>query len=111
LFTLNQKIIKPNDSRSARIFSSLAFIEGISYLVLLGIAMPLKYIFDFPLAVKLVGWAHGVLFVAYCTYLLICWIQYRWTFLRVVGFFIASLIPFLTFWVEKTLRKEYHTGK
>ena len=39
--------------------------EGISFLVLLGIAMPLKYLFDQPMAVTIVGWAHGVLFVVF----------------------------------------------
>ncbi|MEL0005162.1 MAG: DUF3817 domain-containing protein, partial [Opitutales bacterium] len=44
----------------------LGNIEGISYLLLLGIAMPMKYFFGFPMAVKIVGMAHGVLFIAYC---------------------------------------------
>ena len=43
----------------------IGIAEGISYLVLLGIAMPLKYIFDLPLGVKITGWIHGLLFVLY----------------------------------------------
>ena len=44
----------------------LGNVEGVSYLLLLGVAMPLKYAFGLPLAVKIVGMAHGVLFLAYC---------------------------------------------
>jgi integral membrane protein len=46
-------------------FERIALIEGLSYLTLLGIAMPLKYIWGMPLAVKYVGWAHGILFILY----------------------------------------------
>jgi len=87
-------------------FATIAMIEGFSYIVLLGIAMPLKYFFDLPLAVKIVGWAHGVLFIAYIVLLFLCWIKYQWSFKRVTFYFIASLLPFLPFWVERDLRKE-----
>jgi integral membrane protein len=46
-------------------FRMIGIAEGISFLVLLIIAMPLKYFYNQPLAVKYVGWAHGALFVAY----------------------------------------------
>jgi integral membrane protein len=96
-------------SSLVNIFRIVALIEGISYIVLLGIAMPLKYYFDSPLAVKMVGWAHGVLFMAYLLFLLVCWIKYKWSFLRVVSYFFASLLPFLPFLVERNLKKEYVT--
>jgi integral membrane protein len=92
---------------TVKTFTTIALLEGISYVVLLGIAMPLKYFFEMPMAVKFVGWAHGVLFVAYVTFLLLCWIKYKWSFTRVVFYFIASLLPFLPFWVERNLKKEY----
>ena len=88
-------------------FSAIAVMEAISYILLLGIAMPLKYFFDWPLAVKYVGWAHGVLFMAYVVLLSLCWVKYRWSFRRVVYYFLASLLPFMPFGVEKDLRKEY----
>jgi integral membrane protein len=50
----------------------LGNIEGVSYLLLLFIAMPMKYYFGMPMAVKIVGMAHGVLFVAYCLLLAPC---------------------------------------
>jgi len=43
-----------------RTFATVALLEGISYVLLLAIAMPLKYFFEFPQAVKIVGWAHGI---------------------------------------------------
>jgi integral membrane protein len=88
-------------------FAIVALIEGISYLVLLGIAMPLKYFFDFPYAVTVVGWAHGVLFMLYVALLMLCWFQYKWSFVRVFKYFIASLLPVLPFIIEHKLRQEY----
>lgn len=88
------------------LFRKTAFVEGISYLLLLFIAMPLKYFFDQPAMVKYVGWAHGVLFIAYMALLLTCWIKYQWKFTRVLFFFVASLLPFVPFIVDKQLKKE-----
>lgn len=93
-------------NRTLELFRKTAFIEGVSYLVLLFIAMPLKYFYNYPLAVKYVGWAHGVLFIAYVGLLLACWVKYKWTFKRVIFFFIASLLPFLPFVVERQLKRE-----
>lgn len=79
----------------------LALLEGISYLVLLGIAMPLKYYYDKPDAVEIVGMAHGILFVLYCIILLIVHIQLKWSIAKTIGAFIASLVPFGTFYADK----------
>jgi integral membrane protein len=94
-------------NQKVRTFATIAFVEGISYVLLLGIAMPLKYYFEFPLAVKVAGWAHGILFMLYSLYLVICWVEYKWSFGRVVWYFIASLLPIVPFIVEGKLRKEY----
>lgn len=87
-------------------FRYIAFIEGISYLFLLFIAMPFKYFADMPLLVKYGGWAHGLLFVLYIILLLQVWATYRWSFWKVTLMFIASLIPFASFYVEAKLKKE-----
>ena len=87
-------------------FRLIALLEGISYLFLLCVAMPLKYMYGFELAVKYTGWMHGVLFVAYCLFLLIVWNQYKWSFKKVVIAFGASLIPFGTFVFDKQLKNE-----
>ena len=89
------------------LYRKTALVEGVSYLLLLFIAMPLKYFFKIPEPVKYIGWAHGVLFVAYIILLVICWVKYKWAFLRVALFFTASLLPFVPFYVEKELKKEY----
>lgn len=86
-------------------FRRIAIIEGISYLILLGIAMPLKYFADQPLPVKYLGWAHGVLFVVFCILLLQVWIKYKWTFLFTVLAFVSSLVPFGTFYLDKKIKE------
>jgi len=59
-----------------------------------------------PEAVKVVGWIHGLLFILYVVMLLIVWITYRWAFLFVAGAFLASLIPFGTFVLDKQIQKK-----
>lgn len=84
----------------------IGMIEGISYLILLGIAMPLKYLAGIPEVVKVVGWAHGVLFVGYVLALLHVWVARRWSLGRAVLAFVVSLLPFGTFLFDKSLRRE-----
>lgn len=91
---------------SLKIFRSISLAEGVSLLTLLFIAMPMKYFMGLPEVVKVVGWIHGLLFIFYSVMLLIVWITYRWTFLFTVGAFIASLIPFGTFVLEKQIQKK-----
>ena len=86
-------------------FRTVAIAEGWSFLVLLFVAMPLKYLFDQPLAVRLVGAAHGGLFVALMLVLLFCWVAQRWAFPRVALVGIASLVPFGTFWADRHLSR------
>jgi len=80
--------------------------EGISFLVLLLIAMPLKYAFDLPLAVKYVGWAHGLLFVGYVTLAFYVKEIYNWPFRKFLYAFVAAFLPFGTFIFDKQLKKE-----
>jgi integral membrane protein len=83
---------------------TIAIIEGISLLLLLFIAMPLKYAAGMPMAVKLVGWAHGVLFMLFGALLLWTWIAARWPFARVTLVFIASLLPFGPFLIDRRMK-------
>ena len=83
------------------LFKYLAILEGVSYLVLLGICMPLKYIWDMPEFTRPVGMAHGVLFIAYVLWLLIVGRELKWNFKTLTIGFIASLLPFATFMFEK----------
>jgi integral membrane protein len=87
-------------------FRIIAILEGISFILLLGIAMPLKYFAGMPLAVKYTGWAHGVLFIFYILLLIQVKIEYDWGWKRTAGAFIASLLPFGTFVLDARLKKE-----
>ena len=80
--------------------------EGISFLVLLGIAMPLKYLLHQPMAVKICGWIHGILFV---TFLFLAWEvktdrqkSMKWF----ATAFLAAIIPTGTFLFDKKLKEE-----
>jgi integral membrane protein len=87
-----------------KILRILGNVEGVSYLLLLFIAMPLKYAYDMPMAVKITGMAHGVLFVAYCMVLALCMKKFRWKLGFGVYLFIATLIPFGTFVTDRKLK-------
>lgn len=87
-------------------FRFIAIAEGVSYLILLLIAMPLKYFWGIADAVKYTGWIHGVLFMLYGLLLLKVWRQYKWKFNRVLLAFVASLLPAGTFVLDRKLKKE-----
>jgi integral membrane protein len=84
----------------------VGWLEGLSLIVLIGIAMPLKYMYDKPEAVKVVGMAHGVLFILYSVLLFAVAYQLKWTIIRTALGFIASFIPFGTFWAEFKLFRD-----
>ena len=85
-------------------FNQINSIEGYSYILLLFMAMPLKYIFNYPIAVKIMGMIHGVLFIVFCFYLLKAYKESKWNFKENIVFFIASLIPFGTFFTKKKIQ-------
>lgn len=80
----------------------VAFMEGCSYLHL-GFTMILKYKFSMPLPNYIVGSAHGFLFVLYVLLLLQVAFLHRWNLLKMFFAFIASLVPFGTFYADKKL--------
>ena len=82
-------------------FRSVAIAEGISFLILLFVAMPLKYLFGQPMAVKVFGWAHGVLFVWYWIAAVPLFTKLKWDAERIVGLGAASVLPFGTFVMER----------
>jgi integral membrane protein len=84
-------------------FCQLGRLEGLSFLVLLFVAMPLKYLGDMPMPTKVVGWAHGVLFVAYGVAALIVARRERWRFGRLVLAGVAAFLPFGPFVFERRL--------
>ncbi|MBX2965819.1 MAG: DUF3817 domain-containing protein [Cyclobacteriaceae bacterium] len=84
----------------------VAIAEGISFLVLLLIAMPLKYLYGIPEMVKVVGWAHGVLFIAYLVAVALAIKPMAWRITGIAGAVIASLLPFGTFVLDRSLKKK-----
>ena len=84
----------------------VAFIEGCSYL-LLGFTMVLKYKFSMPQPNYIVGLAHGLFFILYIFLLLQVSILYRWNVLKIFMAFLASLIPFGTFYADKVIFRKY----
>lgn len=89
-----------------KIFQKVALLEAISTELLFFVAMPLKYFVDMPTAVRIAGTVHGVLVIAFVILLIMCWQEFKWTFGRVVKYFVLSLIPIVSFWVEVDLKKE-----
>lgn len=91
---------------STKLFRTVGLLEGISYLVLLGIAMPLKRFAGIPEAVKYTGWAHGILFMLFVALLLQVGYTQKRSFRWMAAAFIASLIPFGTFVLDRQIKKE-----
>lgn len=84
----------------------VAFVEGCSYLLLLGVAMPLKYFAGLPVAVSIVGSIHGALFLLFCAALAQAMAAARWSALHAGIVFTSSLIPFGTFAIDARLKRE-----
>ena len=87
-------------------FRKVAIAEGVSFLLLLFVAMPLKYFANMPMAVKIMGSLHGVLFVAF---VVLAWEvkgDNRKSFLWLLKAGLASLLPFGTFIMDKEWKKE-----
>ena len=81
----------------------IGWIEGLSFLLLLGVAMPLKYAYDQPLAVKVAGWIHGALFVLLGIIVLVVMRKRRWPFRRGVLVMVAALLPFGPFIFDRRI--------
>jgi integral membrane protein len=89
----------------------VALIEGVSFLVLLFIAMPLKYMAGIPLAVRVVGMLHGLLFVLFIAALIGAASEREWPLKRSALAFLSSLLPFGTFLFDKSLKAEVTLAK
>lgn len=81
----------------------VGMLEGISFLILLGIAMPLKYMMDMPMAVRVTGMAHGVLFLLFLLVIFQAWGNKALTTKQSALAFVASLIPFGPFLIDRRL--------
>ncbi|MCC2546505.1 DUF3817 domain-containing protein [Hymenobacter sp. BT175] len=81
----------------------LGLLEGLSLLLLIGIAMPLKYFYDSPGLVRAIGPVHGVLFVLFVLYTLYVGIRHRWRLLTIGIVLLACVIPFGTFYADRKI--------
>ena len=84
----------------------IGYAEGISFLVLLGVAMPLKYLAGVPMAVKVVGWAHGLLFISLLVALAQAKQRARWSVGYSALVVIAALLPFGPFVIDRRLARD-----
>jgi integral membrane protein len=91
-------------------FRAVALLEGVSFLVLLFIAMPLKYFADMPLAVRVTGMAHGVLFIAYAALVALLFARGTFSFMRAAWAMLMSLVPFGTFLLDRQLARDEQTA-
>lgn len=94
-------------NKQVNLFRKISFAEGTSFLILLLIAMPLKYILGMPLMVKYVGWAHGALFLLYLFQLFYIGLPLKWKLKRLFLYSIAAFLPIAPFIVERQLKREY----
>ena len=83
------------------LFRITALLEGISYILLLFIAVPIKYLLDDPTYVKLLGMPHGILFIGYIILAVVGKNKFNWSYLEFFIISAASLVPFGTFYIDK----------
>lgn len=98
-----------------RIFKQVALWEAISTVILFFVAMPIKYVLPHFMSVpedirngvvRIAGSIHGFLVVIFVILLIMCWQSFNWKFSKVIKYFVASLIPIVSFWVEKDVKRE-----
>jgi integral membrane protein len=87
-------------------FRKVAIWEGISWILLLFVAVPVKYGLGNPILVKIVGPIHGILFTAYVIFLIQAAMEYDWPLKKSALAFVASLLPFGPFLFDRRLAKE-----
>ncbi len=85
---------------------AVGMVEAVSFLLLLGVAMPLKYFAGMPVAVKIAGWIHGLLFIAFGLCLLVAHGERRWSMRWSALVLVAALLPFGPFVIDRRLKSE-----
>ena len=92
-------------------FRIVSFFEGVSLLLLLGVAMPVKYMLGDPSLVKSVGMIHGLLFILYVLLTLNMRSEYNWSLATTAKVLLASVIPFGTFYIDAKVLKRAVVNK
>ena len=88
-----------------KVFKIIALLEGISYLVLLGVGTPLKYFTGNDVIVKSLGMPHGILFMTYIVLAVLLKAPQKWSFKELGIILICSVLPFGTFYVDRKYLK------
>ncbi|CAG5079781.1 DUF3817 domain-containing protein [Parvicella tangerina] len=86
-------------------FRKVAFWEGVSTLILFGVAVPLKYLADQPIYVTIFGNIHGFLFLLYLIFMVMVGIKYKWNAILYVMCLLGAVIPFGAFVVDSKFLK------
>jgi integral membrane protein len=89
-----------------RFLRVVGLLEGLSFVVLLFVAVPLKHVFGLPLAVRVVGSVHGLLFILFASTLYRVATEQEWPVRRSLMAFVASLLPFGPFVLDRSLKRE-----
>ena len=84
-----------------KIFRIVSILEGISYLLLLFIATPIKYLSGNEMFVKMLGMPHGLLFLTYVVLAIMLKYEQGWETKKFFIILVASIIPFGTFYIDK----------
>lgn len=92
-------------------FKVIGILEGISFLLLLLVAMPLKYAAGVDQAVTIIGGAHGALFVLYILAAFHAFIALKWSLKKLFWALVAAVLPIGTFVFEAHLNKEIKAGR
>ncbi|WP_103867033.1 MULTISPECIES: DUF3817 domain-containing protein [Aquimarina] len=87
-------------------FRIISFLEGVSYLLILFVTMPLKYIFESPEPNQIIGMAHGFLFLLYIVLAIMVKFEKQWNAKTLIIVLLCSIIPFGTFWMDKKYLKD-----
>jgi len=89
-----------------KFFKYLAITEGYSFLLILFVTMPLKYLAGFGMLNKIIGMAHGFLFISYIVVAILVWQLKKWDFKTLLIVMAMSVVPFGTFWMEEKYLSE-----
>jgi len=92
---------KTTNTNQVILFRLVSYLEGISYLILLFIGVPMKYMANDPTIVKSIGMPHGILFIIYIFLAIVIRQKLQWNTTTFISVLIASVIPFGTFYVDK----------
>jgi integral membrane protein len=81
----------------------IAFLEGCSLLLLVFIAVPVKYLLNVPEATQAIGMIHGVLFIVFVVATLVISILHKWNLGRICMVMASSVLPFGTFYIDRKI--------